>query len=77
MFRKTPEVSSTLYFVEISEVLEKLWLFNHKRADFWFPNFGFCFHFTASLTGFCQSFKGSEDYQVGQCPENQEKSRKM
>ena len=22
-------------------VLEKLWLFNHKRADFWLPNFGF------------------------------------
>ena len=29
------------YFVEISKVSEKLWLFNHKRADFWLPNFGF------------------------------------
>ena len=33
-FRTTPEVSSKLYFVEISYVSEKLWLFNHKRADF-------------------------------------------
>ena len=31
-FRTTPKVSSKLYFVEISE--KKLWLFNHKRADF-------------------------------------------
>ena len=23
------------------KVSEKLWLFNHKRADFWLPNFGF------------------------------------
>ena len=23
------------------QVSEKLWLFNHKRADFWLPNFGF------------------------------------
>ena len=22
-------------------VSEELWLFNHKRADFWLPNFGF------------------------------------
>ena len=41
MFRTTPEVSSKLYFVEICQVSEKLWLFNHKRADFWLPNFGF------------------------------------
>ena len=33
-FRTTPEVSSKLYFVEISEVSDKLWLFNHRRADF-------------------------------------------
>ena len=39
--RTTPEVSSKLYFAEICQVSEKLWLFNHKRADFWFPNFGF------------------------------------
>ena len=41
IFRATAEVSSKLYFVEISQVSEKLWLFNHKRADFWLPNFGF------------------------------------
>ena len=40
-FRTTPEVSSKLYFVEICQDSEKLWLFNHKRADFWLPNFGF------------------------------------
>ena len=41
IFRTTPEVSSKPYFVEICEVSEKLWLFNHKRADFWLPNFRF------------------------------------
>ena len=41
IFRTTPEVSSKLYFVEICQVSEKLWLFNYKRADFWLPNFGF------------------------------------
>ena len=41
IFRTTPEVSSELYFVEICQVLEKLWLFDHKIADFWPPNFGF------------------------------------
>ena len=41
IFRTTPEVSSKLYFVEICQVSEKLWLFNHKRAHFWLPNFGF------------------------------------
>ena len=39
-FRTTPKVSSKLYFVEIFYVSEKLRLFNHKRADFWLPNFG-------------------------------------
>ena len=34
IFRTTPEVSSKLDFVEISCVSEKLWLFNHRRADF-------------------------------------------
>ena len=34
IFRTTPEVSSKLYFVEICQVSEKLWLFNHERADF-------------------------------------------
>ena len=41
IFRTTSEVSSKLYFVEICYVSEKLWLFNHKKADFWLPNFGF------------------------------------
>ena len=41
IFRTPPAVSSKLYFVETCQVLEKLWLFNHKRADFWLPNFGF------------------------------------
>ena len=41
IFRTTPEVSIKLYFVEIGQISEKLWLFNHKRADFWLPNFGF------------------------------------
>ena len=41
IFRTTLEVSSKLYFVEICQVSEKLWLFNHKRADFCLPNFDF------------------------------------
>ena len=41
IFRTTHEVSSKLYFVEICHVSEKLWFFNHKRAEFWIPNFGF------------------------------------
>ena len=40
IFRKTPAVSSKLYFFEISQVSEKLWLFNHKRADFFASRFG-------------------------------------
>ena len=40
IYRRSPEVSSKLYFVEICQVSEKLWLFNHRRADFWLPNFG-------------------------------------
>ena len=31
------EVSSKFYFVQINQVSEKLWLFNHKEL----PNFGF------------------------------------
>ena len=31
MFRTTHEVSTKLYFVEISQVSEKLWLLNHKE----------------------------------------------
>ena len=34
IFRITAEVFSKLYFVEISYVLEKLWLFNQRTADF-------------------------------------------
>ena len=41
VFRTTLEVSSKRYFVEICYVSEKLWLFNHKTADFWLPKFGF------------------------------------
>ena len=41
IFGRTAEVSSKLYSAEICQVSEKLWLFNHKRADFWLPNFGF------------------------------------
>ena len=51
-FRTTPEVSSKLYFVEICQVSEKLWLFNHKRADFWLPNFGFKRSLLSLLNGF-------------------------
>ena len=41
IFRTTSEVSSKLYFVEMYQVSEKLWLFNHKGADFCLLNFGF------------------------------------
>ena len=41
LHRTTLEVSSKLYFVEICQVSEKSWLFNHKRADFWLPKFEF------------------------------------
>ena len=41
IFRATAKVSSKLYFVEICQVPEKLWIFIHKRADFLLPNFGF------------------------------------
>ena len=46
----TTDVSSKLYFVEICYVSEKLWLFNHKRADFWLPNFGFIYLFGSLLS---------------------------
>ena len=49
IFRTTPEVPSKLYFVEICQVSEKLWLFNHKRADFWLPILDSKNHFSASL----------------------------
>ena len=31
-------------------LLKYVMAFNNKRADFWFLNFGFFFHFSASLT---------------------------
>ena len=49
IFRTTPEVSTKLYFVEISSASEKLWLFNYKRADFLASKFWIFFHFSASL----------------------------
>ena len=52
IFRTTSEVASKLYFVEICQVSEKLWFFNHKRAEFWFPNFGFKVSLL-SLLNFC------------------------
>ena len=41
IFRTTLKVSSKLNFVEICQVSEKLWPFNHKTANFWLRNFGF------------------------------------
>ena len=49
IFRTTPEVSTKLYFVEICQVSEKLWLFNHKRADFLASKFWIFHHISASL----------------------------
>ena len=48
IFKTTPEVSTELYFVKLHYVAKKSWLFNHKRADFWLPNFIF-FHLSASV----------------------------
>ena len=48
-FRTTPKVSSKLFFVEISQVSEKLRLFNYKRNDFLASKFWIFFHFAASL----------------------------
>ena len=31
-------------------------IFNHKRDDVWLPNFGFFFHFSASLTSNSKEF---------------------
>ena len=47
IFRTIPGFSIKLYFVEICQVSEKLWLFNHKGADFWLDLKD---HFSASLT---------------------------
>ena len=46
MFRRTPEVSSKLYF-EISLVSNKLWLPNHRRADFLASKFWILFSMEA------------------------------
>ena len=56
IFRTTPEVSSKLYFVEICQVSEKLWLFNHKRAGFWLSNFGFKRSLLSLLREFCSGY---------------------
>ena len=45
IFRTTPGVSTKFYFVEISEVSEKLWPFYHKRADLLASKFWIIFHF--------------------------------
>ena len=50
LFRATPEVSTQFYFVEISQVSDKFWLFNHKRADFLASKLWIFFHFSASLS---------------------------
>ena len=47
---RTTEVSGKLHFVEVCQVSEKLWLFNHKIADFWLPNFGIKRLLSASLS---------------------------
>ena len=52
IFRTTPEVSSKLYFVEISQVSEKLWLFNHRRADFLASKFWTLFSLLSLLKAF-------------------------
>ena len=49
IFMTTPEVSSKLYFVEISYVSEKLWLFNDKRADFLASKFWILFSLCSLL----------------------------
>ena len=49
IFRTTPEVSTKLYFVEISPVSEKLFSFNHEKADFLASKFWIFFHCAASL----------------------------
>ena len=48
IFRTTPEVSTKLYFVEIS--LRDVMAFNRKGADFLASKFWIFFHFAASLT---------------------------
>ena len=50
IFRTTPEVSSKLYFVEICQVLEKLWLLITKELIFGFQILDLKDHFSASLS---------------------------
>ena len=49
IFRKTPEVSSKLYFVEICQVSEKLWPFIYKELIFGFQILDLKDHFSASI----------------------------
>ena len=65
IFRTTPEVSSKLYFVELCQVLEKLWLFSHKRADLWLPNFGFKRSFLSLLNPIWTGGGGAESAPKG------------
>ena len=48
ILRTVPEVSSKLYFVEVREASEKLWLFNHGRAQI----LDLKDHFSASFKNF-------------------------
>ena len=52
-FRTTAEVSSKLYFVEICQVSEKLWLLNTKELIFDFQILDLKDHFSASLSLGC------------------------
>ena len=51
-FRTTPEVSSKLYFVEICQVSEELWLLITKELIFGFQILDLKDHFSASLINF-------------------------
>ena len=50
IFRTAPEVSSKLFFVEICQVLEKLWILITKELIFGFQILDLKDHFSASLT---------------------------
>ena len=49
IFRTTPEVSSKLTLLKYVKSQRSYGFLNHKRADFWLPNFGFKNDFSASL----------------------------
>ena len=62
IFRIAPEVSTKLYFVEISLVSEKLCLFNHKRANFLDSKFWNFFHLSAYLSKTIVSLSNSRNF---------------